>query len=92
MKQTNNNGTTAAQVETIERKEKSVFRFELWATPSKKIEAPRCGLLWNGVTREHMEAVALGMVIGLKEKYQSPRVMLYQQNQDGTETLIREQR
>lgn len=68
------------------------FRFELYSTPTKRIENPRCGLTFYGINEAAAIGMALGMVIGLKEKYQAPRVLLYRQNPNEAETLIREQR
>ena len=84
MATTNNNNVSNEQT--------AIFRFELWINKTKKIEQPRCALTFYGVTDERADAAAVGMVIGLKEKYQSPRVLVYRVNEDGTETLYREQR
>ena len=89
MKQTKTNGQATAQKANNERTD--IYRFELWSTRTKKIERTRCALTFYGVTEERATAAAIGMVIGLKEKYASPKVLVYRQNADGTETLYREQ-
>ena len=89
---TQNNGTTAAKVNNNESNNAQTFRFELWSTYTKKIENVKTALTFYGISEERANAAAVGMVIGLREKYARPRVLVYRVNNDGTETLIREQR
>lgn len=70
----------------------NIFRFELWSSPTKQIQTPKCGMLFSGITQNEAERISMGMVIGLHEKYQRPQVLVYRLNEDGTETLIRTQR
>lgn len=84
MKQTNINSNESNNAQT--------FRFELWSTYTKKIENAKSELTFYGISEERANAAAVGMVIGLREKYARPQVLVYRVNSDGTETLIRKQR
>ena len=90
MKQTTNNGQATAQKANNDNPQ--TFRFELWSTYTKKIENAKSGLTFYGISEERANAAAVGMVIGLREKYARPQVLVYRVNPDGTETLICEQR
>lgn len=90
MKQTTNNGQATAQKANNENAQ--TFRFELWSTYAKKIENVKTALTFYGISEQQANAAAVGMVIGLREKYARPQVLVYRVNPDGTETLTREQR
>jgi hypothetical protein len=89
MKQTTNNGQATAQKAN---ENAQTFRFELWSTYTKKIENVKTGLTFYGISEQQATAAAVGMVIGLREKYARPQVLVFRVNPDGTETLTREQR
>ena len=83
---------TSSNSNNTENKNAQTFRFELWSTYTKKIENVKTALTFYGISEERANAAAVGMVIGLREKYARPQVLVYRVNNDGTETLIREQR
>jgi hypothetical protein len=89
MKQTTNNGQATAQKANNNAQ---TFRFELWSTYTKKLENVKTALTFYGISEQQANAAAVGMVIGLREKYARPQVLVYRVNPDGTETLTREQR
>ena len=89
MKQTKNNGQATAQKAN---ENAQTFRFELWSTYTKKIENVKTALTFYGIREQQANAAAVGMVIGLREQYARPQVLVYRVNPDGTETLTREQR
>ena len=90
MKKIKNNGQ--ATVQKANNENAQTFRFELWSTYTKKIENVKTALTFYGISEERANAAAVGMVIGLREKYARPQVLVYRVNPDGTETLTREQR
>jgi len=89
MKQTTNNGQATAQKANNNAQ---TFRFELWSTYTKKLENVKTALTFYGISEQQANAAAVGMVIGLREKYARPQVLVFRVNPDGTETLTREQR
>lgn len=89
MKQTKNNGQATAQKAN---ENAQTFRFELWSTYTKKLENVKTALTFYGISEQQANAAAVGMVIGLREKYARPKVLVFRVNPDGTETLTREQR
>lgn len=90
MKKITNNGQ--ATVQKANNDNAQIFRFEFWSTYTKKIENAKTGLTFYGISEERANAAAVGMVIGLREKYARPQVLVFRVNPDGTETLICEQR
>lgn len=70
--------------------EKQNFRFKFYVN-HKRME-PFVGDRLYGVTREHAEAICIGIVMGMRCKYRHPIVELYLVKDNDEEVLIREQR
>lgn len=73
------------------QKANNKFRLELWRTYTK-IEKVKNGPTLFYFSEQEAYATAVGILIGLSEKYARPQVLVFRVNPDGTETLLRIQR
>ena len=68
------------------------FRLELWRTYTKIEKVKSGATLFYGISEQEAYATAVGIIIGLREKYARPQVLVFRVNPDGTEKLLRIQR